>query len=240
MAEEICYNLKKMDEQGTYGGSLVINGEEYKLEYYDIILDNPVDDVFYITDIDDGLDETKSLEIAILDNGSSDDPITHFFAYKEGLFHIGSVPGFPFKQQSGYNGFTSMMSVKGRVCLDFPHTCYGYSYWNYDSETKKLSQEESTWYELAPEVFHQLYEDLTVCCEPDENSMKSVISAQEKVFFMEMCLEDEKDGKSGWILVKGKDGSKGYIHVMDGRVLGQGYSEDKELGEVFSDIRFSG
>lgn len=239
-AEEIRYNLKKTGEQGAYSGSLVIDSEEYKLEHYDIILEDPVEDVFYITDIDDGLDETKSLEIAILDNGPSDDPITHFFAYEEGLFYIGSVPGFPFKQQSGYDGFTGVMSVKGMVCLDFPHTCYGYGYWNYDLENKKLLEDESTWYELAPESPHQLYEDLTVCHDADENSMKSIISAQEKVFFMEVWMEDEKDGKSGWILVKGKDGSKGYIHVVDGKVMGLGYSEDKELGEIFSDIRFSG
>lgn len=236
--EEIRYSLKEVGEQGEYSGRLIIDGQEYKLEDYNITLENPLGDVFYVTDIAGWLDEEKGLEIAVLDNGPSDDPVTHFFAYKEELYYIGSVPGFPFKKKSGYNGFTTNMNVKGTICLDMPHTCYGYSYWWYDTDNRKLVEEEPGYYSLVPEGSHQLYEDLTVYQYTDEKGLKTIIPAQEKVFFMEVYMETEKEG---WVLVKGKDGSKGYIHVVDGKITGtDNYRQSKELGEVFSDIHFAG
>lgn len=88
------------------------------------------------------------------------------------------------------------------------------------------------YHRIVPEVAHQLYQDITVYLDMDESGFKTIMPAQEKVFFMEVFQETEEEG---WVFVKGKDGSKGYIHLADGRITGL----DKELGEVFSNVNFS-
>lgn len=228
-AEEIKYSLKESGEQGKYSGVLTINGQEYKLEEYDIHLEAPVTDVFYVTNIVEewSEEEAEELEIAVLDNGSGENPITYFLSYNGELSYMGSVQGFPFKQKSGYNGFDYYGNVMGITSLNLPHACYGYGNWWYDVESRKLEKQELGYYRLLPEGAHELYEDLTVYPDMDETGMKTVIPAQKKVFFMEVCTED---GKDGWVLVKGKDGTKGYIHIVDGKIEGI----SKELAEVFS------
>lgn len=227
-AEEIKYSLKESGEQGKYSGVLTINGQEYKLEDYDIHLEAPVTDVFYVTNIVEewSEEEAEELEIAVLDNGSGENPITYFWSYNGKLSYIGSVQGFPFKQKSGYNGF-DYGNVMGIKSLELPHACYGYGNWWYDVESRKLEKQELGCYRLLPEGAHELYEDLTVYRDIDEIGMKAIIPAQKKVFFMEVYTED---GKDGWVLVKGKDGTKGYIHIVDGKIEGL----SKEPAEVFS------
>lgn len=57
----------------------------------------------------------------------------------------------------------------------------------------------------------------------------TVIPAQEEVFFL------GTDGEQ-WILVKGRDGSRGYMLVEDGKIV----TLDKPAEEVFSNLQFSG
>ena len=83
------------------------------------------------------------------------------------------------------------------------------------------------YYELVPEGAHSLSEDLTIYQEMDETHMKNVLPAQEKVFFL------ETDGKE-WVLVKGKDGTKGYLHIVDGKIA----ETSKEPKDVFSGLDF--
>ena len=227
-AEQIQYDLKKADSNGGYSGVLIIDGVEYELANSNIHLEDPVQDVFYVTDLDF---LSEGLEIAVLDQGSGNDLVTYFFSYKEKqLDYIGSVSGFPFKQLSGYNGFVSIGNVTGEERLDFPYTCSGYGNWWYDGE--RLQYEEMSYHRIVPEGAHQLYQDITVYLDMDESGFKTIMPAQEKVFFMEVFQETEEEG---WVFVKGKDGSKGYIHLADGRITGL----DKELGEVFSNVNFS-
>lgn len=84
-------------------------------------------------------------------------------------------------------------------------------------------------YDLLPSFGHVLYEDLPVYCEQDETSAGTVIPAQEEVFFL-------ATDKERWILVKGKDGSQGYMLIEDGMIAGL----DKPAEEVFSGLQFSG
>lgn len=72
-----------------------------------------------------------------------------------------------------------------------------------------------------------MYEALPVYCEPDEVSAITVIPAQEEVFFLGTDAER-------WILVKGRDGSQGYMLVEDGIITGLG----KPAENVFSDLQF--
>ena len=233
-AEEIQYSLKEAGEQEKYSGMLIIDGQEYKLEDYNIHLEDPVKDVFYVTNIVEAWydEEEEELEIAVLDHGSGNDSVTYFFTYKGELSYIGSVEGFPFKQESGYNGFSINADVTGEKRLNLPHICYGYGSWWYNPDNRKLEEQKIGYYRLVPEGSHQLYEDLTVYVDADEKGDKTVIPAQDKVFFQEVYTEN---GEDGWVLVKGKDGSKGYIHIVDGKID----EFSKEMEEVFSDMNLS-
>ncbi|MCM1280183.1 MAG: YARHG domain-containing protein [Robinsoniella sp.] len=233
VAEEIQYSLKEGGQE-KFSGMFNINGQEYKLEDYDVHLEDPVKDVFYVTNIIESWseEEAEKLELAVLDNGAGNGAVTHFFAYNGELFYIGNIQGFPFKQKSGYNGFVNYGDVTGEIHLNLPHTCYGYGSWWYNEDEQKLAGTETGYFRLVPEGSHQLYEDLTVHMYADENSTKKIVPAQEKVFFMEVWTED---GKDGWVLVKGKDGSKGYIHIVDGKIEGL----SKTPAEVFSDLNVS-
>ena len=203
-----------------------INGKTYALSDFDVQLVTPNTEVFYVTDI---MPYQEGLEIALLDYGPSDDPETHFFSYEDGLHYLGSVSGFPFAQQAGRNGFTIGGVVIGESRMDFTHTSYIYDSWRYDVEGRKLVHEDGGYYSIVPERAHSLSEDITVYQEMDETHMKNVLPAQDQVFFL------ETDGKE-WVLVKGKDGTKGYMHIVDGKITGI----SKEPGEVFSGMDFVG
>ena len=63
--------------------------------------------------------------------------------------------------------------------------------------------------------------------EKDENSDITMIPAQEEVFFL-------SSDKYQWILVKGKDGSQGYMLVEDGNVV----DLNKPADQIFSGLYF--
>lgn len=182
---------------------------------------------FYVTDIQesDGL-----LEIALLDNGPSEDPITYFFRYDGALSCIGLVPGFPFADMNGgRNGFNGYGGITGRAPMDLLETAFLQYNCRYDGV--RILDSETAWYEYDYLLSrsHTLYEDLPVYCEREETSAMTVIPAQEEVFFL------GTDGEQ-WILVKGRDGSRGYMLVEDGRIV----TLDKPAEEVFSGLQFSG
>ena len=62
----------------------------------------------------------------------------------------------------------------------------------------------------------------------DEGSLTTIILAQERVFFMGTDCNE-------WALIKGKDGSRGYVHIVDGIIEGLGRAPD----EVFSGMGFA-
>ena len=225
-SEQIQYILEENAADGDYHGILMIDRQEFHVEdYEDVWLDNP-EMTFYVTDISPYY---EGLEIAILDNGSSDDPATYFFTYKDGLTYIGSVGGYPFKQESGYNGFANEGAVIGEIVLEFTHTCRGYGYWWYNYEDQKLEYQDTGYYINKYEYPHQLYEDLTVYITMNEKSITTIIPAQEEVFFRGTDCKE-------WVFIKGKDGSKGYVHIVDGKIAGLAKAPD----EVFSGMGFSG
>lgn len=209
---------------GEEDTSIVIDGAEFALSDFGVQLITPNTEVFYVTDI---VSYDEGLEIALLDYGPSNDYETHFFSYQGSLHYLGSVSGFPFAQQTGHNGFTVDNYITGEYRIDFTHTSHVYDSWWYDQDGQKLVQEEPGYYKFVPEGAHALSEDLTVYQEMDETHMKNVLPAQDKVFFL------ETDGKE-WVLVKGKDGTEGYIHIVDGKISGL----SKEPGEVFSGLDF--
>lgn len=228
MADEIGYQTKEQ-ENGEILCELTVNGQSYSTNELaasssDVMM-NPTVDCFYITDI---LEEDGMLEIAVLDEGPSDDPVTYFFQYDGTPVYIGWVPGFPFAEMNGgIDGFNGYGGITGCSWTDLIGTAYVQDYRWYDGS--RIDDMDLGWYDFWPSFGHVLYEDLSVYCEREETSAAAVIPAQEEVFFL------GTDGEH-WVLVKGKDGSQGYMLVEDGIVAGL----NKSLEEVFSGIQFSG
>lgn len=182
---------------------------------------------FYVTDIQES---DGQLEIAILDNGPSEDPVTYFFRYDGTLSCIGLVSGFPFADMGGgRNGFNGYGGITGYAPMNLLETAFLQYYCRYDGS--RILNSETVWYEYDYLLSgsHTLYEDLPVYCEWEETSAMTVIPAQEEVFFL------GTDGEQ-WILVKGRDGSRGYMLVEDGKIV----TLDKPAEEVFSNLQFSG
>ena len=153
-AHEICYETSMNEEYG-FTSILKINGKAYNLDEY-AYMSCPVQDVFYITDIaqdsKDFGDSNDGLEIAILDEGASDDPVTHFFKYNGELVYVGMVPGFPFKDYGngivnkdelvGLDGFTHQNGVYGTITTDLIETAYVDAYYWYDKENWAFKEME--------------------------------------------------------------------------------------------------
>lgn len=225
--EEISCQVVEL-EMGELQCEITVNGETYVASGLSgpellVPMSNPMTECFYITDIreDDG-----TLEIAVLDEGPSDDPITYFYRYDGTLSCIGQVFGFPFADMNeGGSGFNGYGSINGCLQTDLIECADVQGCWRYDDEGIVLW--DWGWYDYLPDRSHKLYEDLPVYFEREETSATTVIPAQEQVFFLGTDMER-------WILVKGKDGSQGYMAVEDGNIVGL----NKPAGEVFSDLYF--
>ncbi len=225
-ADEIGYRVMEQ-ETGEVLCEITVNGETYIANELftpelDSIMTYPMMDRFYITDI---LEGDGVLEIAVVDEGPSEDWVTHFYQYDGTLYYIGTVLGFPFAS-GGLNGFNGFGSINGELVTDLIETAYVQGCWRYDGNTIALW--DWGWYEYLPDYAHVLYEDLPVYLEREETSVTAIIPAQEEVFFLGTDMER-------WILVKGKDGSQGYMLVEDGNIV----ELDKPAEEVFSGLQFS-
>lgn len=219
------FQLKNAEgDRFDYKAYITIDGTTFDLGAYDIYLITPEEQYFYITDLADFKD---GLEIAILDYGPSYDLETHFFTYNGKLEHIGTVSGFPFKEYNGYDGFANPLIVTGTIRADLIHTCYAHADWRYDVDNNKLIFQENGYYPMV-ENSHELYVDLPVYYEMNEESATSIIKAQQEVFFM---ATDTKE----WIEVKGKDGTRGYMHIRDQKVVPLG----RKATDVFSNLPFA-
>lgn len=213
----------KNDEVKTY---ITVDGITYCAS--DLIpMWYPRDDVFYIADI---LEGDGVLEIALLDQGPSDDPTTYFFRLEESLTYIGQVSGHPFPEEnSGFDGFSGQSIIAGMGWVNLIETAPLINYWRYDSEKEWIVYQDYGWYEYQPGKSHELYVDLPVRSERDAESVLITIPAQEQVYFLGTDNWE-------WIQVKGKDGSIGYMQVKDGIIV----ELNKPAAEVFSDLHFYG
>lgn len=199
---------------------ITIDGESYIANELTYMV-NPAADFFYITDI---LESDGILEIAVLDYGPSEDWVTYFFQYEDTLSYVGQVSGFPFAEENGgFNGFDGFGNIIGRARMDLK-TVYLEDDWWYDGW---VTYTALGWHNMLPADGHILYEELPVHYEMDETSKTTIIPAQTEVFFLGSDMYE-------WILVRGKDGSQGYMRVEDGMVV----ESNKAADQVFSDLFF--
>lgn len=221
--EQIFCSLMEQEDE-CFVPIVTINGRAFDISK-DCKLITPVTDAFYVTDIKSADGE---LELAFLDYGPSNDPVTYFFRYDGDLEFVGTVDGFPFKDlNDGINGFVTDGGVYGRVRSDLIETAYLRGYWWLNGDTNMLEYQEGGLYDYIPSNSHGLYVDLTVHVSMDENSKEVVIPKQEEAYFMKSDLKE-------WILVKGKDGKKGYVHIKNGKVTDVG----KAAGDVFTELHY--
>lgn len=227
--DKISYRVAE-EEDGSILCMLTVNGDTYTAntisDYMtDMRMTNPMTDCFYITDI---LESDNILEIAVLDEGPSEDPVTYFFQYSNTLSCIGYVPGFPFADMNGgINGFDGYGGINGYSQADLIETSFLQEHRWYNGSDSIM--EMSPWHDFLPSHGHILYEDLPIYCTPDETSVTTVIPAGEEIFFL-------STDKERWILVKGKNGCYGYILVEDGNIV----LLNKPAEEVISGLQFSG
>lgn len=239
---EIRYETSMNEEEYTFTSILKINGKAYNLNDY-IYLSCPVQDVFYITDIaqdhEDYGDSNDGLEIAILDEGPSDDPITHFFKYNGDLVYVGEISGFPFKDYGngivdkdepvGLDGFTHQNGVYGTITTNLIETAYVDAYYWYDKQNWEFKHTLVGMYNYRGSRPHQLYVELPVYYSMSEDAPTIIMQPQAQVYFIKT---DNKE----WIFIRSKDGVEGYIHVENGKITNIGLPAE----EVFSDLWFFG
>lgn len=221
--EQLSYEVRQVGEYEEHG-ILTIEGKTYDLwGYENIYMESPDREHFYLTDISPYFD---GLEIAVTEEGPSDDPATHFYIYEGELAYIGSVSGYPMKQKENLNGFHDG-GITGieRQSLIETYECYG-SWW-YDYENRELVYQDVGYFEIVPGRAHGLLTDLPVYTQMNEDSPAKILKAQDEVFFM------ATDGKE-WLLVRGKDGTEGYIYITDGVID----VVNKPADEVFTGLMF--
>lgn len=226
----ITYRVEAKGDEFTY--VLTIDGEKYDLSEY-ISMVSPVADVFYITNLaaipnEYGIDE-DGLEIAVLDEGPSNDPVTHFFKYDGELYYLGCVAGFPFEEyNNGISGFSHQNGVYGTVRMDLIETCYLTGYWWYDSSAGELVyQGDNSWHSYQSFNPHDVLVDLPLYQQADETSLTETVAAHETVYFLQSDMKE-------WIYVRSKGGVAGYIRIEDGNIENVGMSAD----EVFTNLNF--
>ena len=224
--ELIGYKVK--GDYDNFKCELQIDDMIFDLSQYDAYMVSPEKDKFFITNISkfdmDG--EDKYLEIAILDYGPSNDPITYFFRYDNDLKYIGSVSGFPFRDMDVMDGMYDDGIVYGVDRCDLINTVTGYMLYRYDDETREMKPMEDAYYTMLPDMLHTLQIDLPVYRELSKDSKKLTMKKGEKVKFL------STDGES-WIRIKSEHGYTGYIYITEERKI-EGL--DMEGSEVFSDM----
>ncbi|MBQ3030847.1 MAG: YARHG domain-containing protein [Agathobacter sp.] len=232
------------DKYGNYKAILLVDETQYDInEHFNIYLSNPVQDVFYITDIaqdsEDFGGSNDGLEIAILDEGPSDDPVTHFFKYDGTLVYVGEIPGFPFKdygngienknKRVGLDGFTHQNGIYGTTTTNLIETAYIDAYYWYDKNNWEFKEMEVGLHYYRYNRPHKLYKELPVYYSMSEDAPTILMQPQEEVYFIQT---DNKE----WIFIRSKDGVEGYIHIEDGQITNIGLPAE----EVFSDLWFFG
>lgn len=228
-AEEVCCQYEEDTANWDYKVTIRIDDMVYDLsqQYKDVYFLNLYKEHFYVTDI---FPSEAGYELALMDYGPSDDPVTYFFSYDGGLNYLGAVSGFPFREEQGLDGFALEGLVMGLSRIDIINTCYAYSYWYYDREQQMLVSQNpgGSMLLMRPDGGYKLNKDLTLYREMDTGSDTVVLKAQDKVFFL------YSDGKE-WILVKGKDGVQGYMHCDSEHI--DGMTESPQ--EIFEGLQYT-
>ena len=224
--QRICYEVIAEDDW-EYRCVLTINDKTYELKDY-VNMTTPIEDVFYLTDI---AYYDNKLEIAVMDNGPSDDPVTYFFQYDGKLHYVGEVQGFPFEDYGNnfFDGFNGQNSVIGTSQVNLIESAFVRTYYWYNAKEGTLEKLERVKSNYVWPDGHELYVDIPVYYSKDKNAPLLMLQAGEMVYFISTDCKE-------WILVRSASGVEGYIHVEGGKILNIGLPAE----EVFAELYFFG
>jgi hypothetical protein len=191
---------------------LEINGTEYDHQYleehFGVYMTTCSQIGYYIVDLDTA---DAYREIAILDEGLSDDWNTHFFRYtgKE-LVYCGAVTDFPDTLSFYAFGDGSLTAQKR---LSILQTWWAPATWKLD-ENSVLEEQISDIYYPFSEVedenrINYAQEDLTLFQEPDEKSETVTVKKGEK---LQLTATDNKN----WVQITSESGTTGWFFLHDG------------------------
>ncbi|NLG03889.1 MAG: YARHG domain-containing protein [Clostridia bacterium] len=226
-SEVCCKIAKTTPDSDEYEAIITVDGKDFSLADFDVFLEIPETEHYYITDISPYFD---GLEIAILDYGYSDYSMTYFFTYSDTLHCIGSVTGIPFIDISGYDGFANEGGVIGTERTNLIMTAGAYHNWWYNYNDGKLEDQSIDMFcDMIPGEAHELLIDLPVYYTRDETSDTFVMPAQKEVFF---TGTDDKE----WMRIKDGSGKEGYIHINEMNIT----NVNMDANDVFTGLYFAG
>ena len=221
---ELSY--RENTETYMYDVTMVLDGDmAIELSSDEVFYFYPNTEKYFVTDISP---HYEGLEIAVMDYGMSEDLVTHFYSYDGQIHYLGCVGGFPFKEYMNRDGFMWDGGVIGTTRTDLIHTCFSYTYSFYDYKAKRLDITEDQMLEMVPTGAHDLMQDIPVRIIQHPESETVIMKAQ-PIFFL------ETDGLE-WIKIKGKDGTEGYLYIIDGKI--DGVEENPQ--DIISGLFFAG
>ncbi|MGE5418314.1 MAG: hypothetical protein ACM3UZ_16370 [Acidobacteriota bacterium] len=192
----------------TSDSSVSVNGKTCIMQF-----ENPQDGRVYIMDLDN---RDKYKEIAVFDNGPSDDPSYTYFRYMNGsVVSLGAVaPGLA----DGKGRLIGWYSLAGFIK---PDICTGW----YDIRNNKLVFNENEVTEAFGkeytvsddrEAFFKEFKEIPVVFEPDWNGPKINLKKGDKITIKGAKLEPDCDNEMLWYGVELSNGKQGVLYFFLG------------------------
>lgn len=236
--DSVIFNAASIDEPGQSGQVMefTINGGDYlytlTLGGDQMYLIEPNLDWYYITDLD-VRDSFK--EIAILDYGRNDKPVTHFIRYTgTGTYYLGYVPGFPDNNSFEIHGDGT---VGSETTLDLPREFKAPATWVCGSDlllTSNLRMRKDNIY--YPYQYENTESPMMLVKDVVIYEEASVNSKQTKVTASDSPVKIIRSDNYNWIYIEREDDVKGWIFVNnEGTVSGSDSSY--RLMELIKNLR---
>lgn len=226
----ISYSVSPAEEATMAAlDTFTVNGTEFKDSSGLAILTSmevPWLDGFYIVDVDTADD---LLEIAILDEGPSSDPVTYFFRY-DGikLYAIGEVPDFP---ESKTCHFVGDGSITAQLRLDVLQTWWAPATWRLNQRDYLQREDQTTFIPYEGWNTSVLLEDLPLYESKDQDSKTTLALKGSGVTFL------ETDNRH-WLKIRAESGIVGWVYLEDySNVIIDG--EAIPTLEIFKDLSFA-
>jgi hypothetical protein len=212
-ADTVFYGTEVIQENGyNYEEPLLkINGIEYNYKYleekFEVFIMSCSHTGYYIMDIDTS---DSYREIAILDEGPSDDPVTHFFRFdgKE-LLYCGSVTDFP--ERSTFHAYGDG-SITASKRLGILQTWWAEATWKLNEDCI-LEEQISDFYYPYQTITDECttnyaMNDLTLFKEPDKNSASVTIKKGERI---QLTATDNLN----WVQITSENAAVGWFYMND-------------------------
>lgn len=174
-----------------------INGVSYRKDIEDVYLNFPNQNSFIIVDLDK---KDNQKEIVLKVEGSSDDPVAHFYAYKNGLIKLGKA-----ETELNYTSFDGEGNFYGNVRLDILQTWFAPETWSLN-DNKIVRNTNHIYYPnqyVGSKVI--LKEELPIQENLTDSNETIIVKPQEvkitRTDNEKFCYLEAEDGTAGWFEV---------------------------------------